>query len=97
MTARKPARATARERLLARINTALSVRCVVARTDCACSSCASDMRAIRRLLAAVLRERAEAACDAVDLCWTGGASHVVKDAIRTAVLASGSRRKGGRK
>jgi len=46
----------------------------------------NNMRTYRRRKRALRVELANAACDSADECWTGGASRVLKDAIRAAVL-----------
>lgn len=99
-TKRKPARATAKARLLAYVG-----------GDGSCDYMGEDgrrhTRKCRRLLAAVLREAADAAVtvmyhatsDAYDAGKVGRTAWMVRhnENLRAAVLSSGSRCKGGRK
>ena len=99
-TKRKPARATAKARLLAYVG-----------GDGSCDYMGEDgrrhTRKCRRLLAAVLREAADAAAiqatDELESAYAAGSRErmffyeAARIRVRAAVLSSGSRRKGGRK
>ena len=90
------ARATARERLLEHVDAWTGL------AGCGCASCRSageaNARTTRRLLAAVLREAAEAGADEAEKYGGWTTTKALREYVQAAILRSGRRsaERGGR-